>query len=108
MLTPHGSHYPHSRDEIILLNNFFFLSDQRDDFRGSFSEAIWPFLVVGQLFGILPVIGVKDHQISKLEFKWFSFRTIYSLIIAVILLSYSLLLLFTVLITASDSFSTIG
>lgn len=82
------------------------MSDQRDNVVGSFGEAIWPFLVFGQFFGIMPVNGIRSNL--KLDFKWTSVRTIHGLIIAVVLLSYSLLLLFTVLNTKTESLNTVG
>lgn len=57
---------------------------------GIFREAIWPFLVIGQFFGVLPVIGVRSPSLAELQFKWESIRTFYSLAVATLLLSYSL------------------
>lgn len=52
-----------------------FLSD------GSFQEAIGSVLAMAQFFGVMPVLGVKSKTASKLQFKWFAFRTIYSLVV---------------------------
>lgn len=59
--------------------------------RGNFREAIWPILLVGQVFGVMPMIGVRGRKISVLCFKWQSVRTIYSVFIAIVLVSYSIL-----------------
>ncbi|XP_055326858.1 gustatory receptor for sugar taste 64f-like [Sitodiplosis mosellana] len=77
-------------------------------FEGSFREAIWPFLILGQFFGLLPVIGVKkSRQTSELQFKWKSVRTIYSLIIAFILISYTSILIWGTFTTEIE-LSSIG
>lgn len=49
-------------------------------FEGSFQEAIGPTLALAQYFGVMPVVGVKSKSAAHLEFKWKSFRTIYSFI----------------------------
>lgn len=36
---------------------------------------------MAQLFGLMPVIGVKSNSVTKLRFKWNSIRTIYSFIV---------------------------
>lgn len=53
--------------------------------------------MVGQLHGAMPVIGVSSRSSSDLHFKWKSFRTIYAVIVAFILSSYSLLLLWKII-----------
>ncbi|XP_031638769.1 gustatory receptor for sugar taste 64f-like [Contarinia nasturtii] len=60
---------------------------------GSFRDAIWPFLIVGQIFGVMPVLGVKSHLIDNLKFKWTALRTVYSIAIAFILAMASLFLI---------------
>lgn len=62
-------------------------------FEGSFRRAIWPFLVIAQLFGVMPVFGVSNRTLSSLHFEWKSVRTIYSLVTILILLIYSLYLM---------------
>ncbi|CAL7948631.1 unnamed protein product [Xylocopa violacea] len=44
----------------------------------SFHCAIGPVLNVAQVFGMFPVAGVRSSSLSKLQFKTFSFLTIYS------------------------------
>jgi gustatory receptor len=48
----------------------------REDFiyDGTFHEAVANVLVVAQLFGLMPVSGIKEKRPSKLKFKIFSFR----------------------------------
>lgn len=53
-----------------------------------FCEAIWPVLVIGQLFGVMPVNGVSSPTISEHQFKWKSKRTLFSLMIGCILSAY--------------------
>lgn len=69
--------------------------------------AIWPLLIVGQLFGVMPIIGVKNRSLSTLHFEWKSIRTFYSIAIAMLLLSYSLLLIWKIL-TIQIQFDLIG
>lgn len=76
-------------------------------FEGAFREAIWPILVVAQLFGVMPVSGLKSPLISDLQFKWNSKRSIYTLIIASILSCYVLVLFWSTLTTGAG-FSAIG
>lgn len=73
----------------------------------SFKTAIWPFLAIGQCFGVLPVIGIKNRPISQLEFKWISLRAIYSLILAFVFASYTLLVVYETLVVNVE-FSSIG
>lgn len=73
------------------LNNV--LAEKMHHFNGSFREAAWPFLMVGQCFGIMPVIGIRSLSSADLKFSWTSLRTVYSVIIAFILTSYSLVLI---------------
>lgn len=39
-----------------------------------------PILIVGQLFGNLPIIGITIKNCENLQFKWRSFRTIYAIV----------------------------
>lgn len=55
----------------------------------SFEVAIGSVLVFAQFFGVMPVIGVKSNCASELHFKWNSRRTIYSIIVFVLLASYT-------------------
>ncbi|XP_055326851.1 gustatory receptor for sugar taste 64f-like [Sitodiplosis mosellana] len=67
-------------------------------FDGSFQEAIGPLLAMAQCFGIMPVIGIKSKTACKLQFKWNSYRTIYSFVVFILLL---IIMGMTVWITAS-------
>lgn len=62
-------------------------------FLGSFREAVGPFLVVGQFFGVMPVVGVKSHLIENVKFKWTTLRTAYSIAVATILAMASVFLI---------------
>lgn len=63
-------------------------------YNGSFQEAVGPILAFGQFFSVMPVVGVKTNSASKLKFKWDSCRTIYSVIMFVLLTFYASLTLF--------------
>lgn len=69
--------------------------------------AIWPLLVLGQIFGAMPLINVKNPSLSALHFEWKSLRTFYSIAIAALLSSYSILLVWKIL-TVSIEFDLIG
>lgn len=71
----------------------FFRRGTRDDFlyTGTFHEAISPVLIMAQLFGVLPVIGVRNKNPLKLHFKWFCFRTIYAIVGFIVLSAYTCL-----------------
>lgn len=45
---------------------------------GTFRNAMWPLLVVGQLFGVMPLIGVTKPALSDLQFEWRTLRTVYA------------------------------
>ncbi|XP_070501249.1 gustatory receptor for sugar taste 64f-like [Chironomus tepperi] len=47
---------------------------------GTFHEAVGSILAVAQLFGIMPVYGIKEKNPSQLRFKIFSFRFLFSII----------------------------
>lgn len=46
--------------------------------RDSFHRAIYPTLLVAQIFGLFPVHGISANHCSRLRFKWMSFKTFYS------------------------------
>lgn len=46
-----------------------------------FHFAIKNVLVMAQIFGLLPVYGIKDQNIENIKFKWLSYKTIYSIVI---------------------------
>lgn len=56
----------------------------------SFRKCIWPILFLGQMFGLMPVIGITNKSITELRFKWQSRRTIYALISVVATTSYAI------------------
>lgn len=76
-------------------------------FEGHFREAAWPILLVGQLFGVMPLLGIKSRSISHLRLKWKSVQTFYSLLILAILVVYSLYLAWKTFSTVIE-FSSIG
>lgn len=63
-------------------------------YNGSFHEAISPVLVMAQLFGVMPVCGVREPDLNLMEFKWKCFRTIYSLTILLGLLIMTFITLY--------------
>lgn len=48
--------------------------------RGSFHDAIGPVLRVSQFFGLMPVDGVNSNDISNINFRWKSIKSIYALV----------------------------
>lgn len=84
-----------------------FILGQSKCFEGSFREAIWPFLIIGQLFGVMPVVGVRSRPTDTFQFKWVTVRTIYSLSIAAVLALASLLLVWQAFIRKLE-FRSIG
>lgn len=58
---------------------------------GSFQEAIGWVLVMGQLCGLMPVVGVMASSASKLHFKWTSFRALYSFVVFLSVLMYQIM-----------------
>jgi gustatory receptor len=54
------------------------------ELKGSFHEAIGPVLRVAQVFGLFSVDGVMSKDVSNIEFKWRSFKTIYSMLFLVL------------------------
>lgn len=52
----------------------------KHDEEGSFLAVIRPVIVLGQSFGIFPVLGYGRAQASQIHFKIFSARMFYSLL----------------------------
>ncbi|GAB0093011.1 Gustatory receptor [Sergentomyia squamirostris] len=50
------------------------------DYEGSFMEAMRNILVLGQCFGLMPVINITSKIPGELRFSWLSLRTLYSLV----------------------------
>lgn len=80
---------------------------EKNNIGSAFHEAIWPVLAVAQLFGVFPVIGIRDLSMSTLQFKWISIRTFHSLVIGGILSGY-VLLLFRKIVSTHAGFEIIG
>lgn len=59
---------------------------------GIFRYAVSPLIMIGQLFGVMPVSGITSGPSSKIKFEWKSKRTIYSFIITVALSIHTLVL----------------
>ena len=76
-------------------------------FEGHFREAIWPIIMVGQLFGVMPVAGIKSRSISKLHFNWRYLRTVHSLLVLGILSAYTVTLAWNTF-SSKVQFSSIG
>lgn len=88
---------------IIILQNIglFFLGDciYLD---GNFRKSIWPILFIGQILGLMPVIGISQQSISDLKFNWKSRRTLYGFIVAVIATFYASMHVYRTLIVEID------
>lgn len=85
------------------------LATRKDSvYNGSFQEAIGSILALGQIFAVMPVVGITMNDASKLRFKWDSFRTIYSGIMFVLVTFYSLLTLFSTLRRKEIHFDVVG
>jgi gustatory receptor len=54
------------------------------ELKGSLHEAIGPVLKVAQVFGLMPIDGVMSKDVENLEFKWKSFKTMYTLVFLVL------------------------
>lgn len=54
-----------------------------DALRGSFHEAIGPVLKFSQFFGLIPVDHIDGNDISRINFRWKSIKSIYSLVFIV-------------------------
>lgn len=48
-----------------------------------FQHGIAPVLVFGQIFSIMPVTGITYKHTRNLKFRWFSFITIYNLLMLI-------------------------
>lgn len=48
--------------------------------QGSFHDAIGPVLLLSQFFGIMPVDNINSKDVSKIDFRWKSVKTVYSLV----------------------------
>lgn len=46
----------------------------------SFHRAMAPVLMLAQIFGLIPVNGIRDPHIDHLQFKWLSFKTAYTVL----------------------------
>lgn len=93
---------------FTLLNEYIFpVENGNKFFEGIFREAIWPYLVFAQIFGLFPVNGMKSHSISNLQFKWCSLHVCHSLIVATILILYCMLLIWKTIVT-QVGFASIG
>lgn len=80
--------------ELSWFHKFFFLisgENASSYFEGNFRKAIWPILFVGQMFGVMPIIGIKSQSSNDLNFKWNSLRTFHSLFIVIAVSSYTLI-----------------
>lgn len=58
-------------------------------YTGSFHEAVGSVLALAQLFAVMPVVGIKSDRASELAFKWTSIRTIYGIIMLLLLIGYA-------------------
>ncbi|XP_030372203.1 uncharacterized protein LOC115622410 [Scaptodrosophila lebanonensis] len=50
---------------------------------GSFQEAIRPVLLIAQIFALMPVRGIASKCADDLRFSWWSWRTVYAMIVIV-------------------------
>ena len=50
-------------------------------YNGSFHEAIGSILAFAQLFGVMPLCGIKSKSPSQLHFDWKTIRFFYSLFV---------------------------
>lgn len=64
--------------------------------------AFWPFLIIGQIYGVMPVVGVSSWSLSDLHFNWKCFRTIYAVIVAVILSVHMLYLIWKIIVDSAS------
>lgn len=49
---------------------------------------------MGQFFAVMPVIGVQQGNVSQLRYRWFSIRTIFSLVAFVLTAGYTILTIY--------------
>lgn len=68
-----------------MLIYFYGIKVHLDD---NFRQSIWPILFIGQLFGLMPVIGISRQSIDDLKFSWKSRRTIYGYIVIMLSTCY--------------------
>lgn len=90
---------------FIIMNFFQIVSVGSVRFKGCYREAVWPFLAIGQMFGVMPLSGLNVR--SQLHFKWKSLQTIYSLIVVTILITYSIFLIWRTIIHKDSNYSAI-
>lgn len=64
---------------------------KRFAYSGSFQEAIGSALVIAQLCGLMPVVGILASSAAQLRFKWISFRTLYSFVVFLFVLMYEIM-----------------
>lgn len=76
-------------------------------YNGSFQEAVAPVLLAAECFAIMPVIGIRSGSASKMYFTWRSVRTIYSIIVFVLM---TILAALTIVVTFRQNieFDSIG
>lgn len=80
------------RNSIPVKNESIQISNSKPNFEGTFREAIWPILLLGQIFGVMPVSGIKSTSILGLKFKRASKRTIYGVIVVLTLVVHVVLM----------------
>lgn len=51
--------------------------------KDTFHNAVWPFLLFTQFFGVMPLYGITNRDFRKVRFRWFSLRVFLSVIISV-------------------------
>lgn len=78
----------------MLVQNRFLVENH--DFEGIFRNAISPLLTVGQLFGLMPLIGVSKAALSDLQFKWLTVRTVYSVFTVLVYLCHTVSILWRI------------
>lgn len=67
---------------LMYFNREYFVEfrDKPQQIHESFHEAFGPVLLVGQFFGLIPCDNVLQSDEKKIQFRWKSPKTIYSLI----------------------------
>lgn len=63
----------------ISIANIFGARMAQQNTRDSFHRAVYPILVIAQIFALIPVAGIGAPAPTSLNFKWCSIRVIYSL-----------------------------
>lgn len=81
--------------KIVFMKIFNFILGEnfKNYSEGNFQKIIWPILLIGQIFGVMPVIGIKSPSSSGLHFKWSSWRTFYSVFVVIVLASYTIVII---------------